>query len=173
MLFNQHVVNVILQHPTTNEQHYYQAALEAYTVIANLTAATISVYPCSEQSPSVEIWTIHDTPKKLKAEENDYTGNTLPLPCNTSDTSKTHTQPQVPPHLPTHTTHLPKIHTHTHKPTLLKHNTLYNSSYTEWPNSAYTPWSSSYSATSNTHLPLSCSHGLRAPQGPLRLPSTP
>ena len=42
MFFNQHTVNVILQHPTIDDPPYYQAALEAHKTIANLTAATIS-----------------------------------------------------------------------------------------------------------------------------------
>ena len=47
MFFNQHIVNVILQHPTIDDQPYYQAAIVAHKAITNLTAATISVYPQS------------------------------------------------------------------------------------------------------------------------------
>jgi hypothetical protein len=48
-----------------------------------------------------------------KAEESNYIGNTLPLSCSAFITSQTHTHPQVPSPLPTHTTHLPPTHTHT------------------------------------------------------------
>ena len=51
MIFTQHVVNVILQYPTSNEQQYYEAAMTAHAAIHNLTTATVSVYPHSEHGP--------------------------------------------------------------------------------------------------------------------------
>jgi hypothetical protein len=104
MFFNQHTVNVILQHPTMDDQPYYQAALAAHKAITNLSTATISVYPQTAQGPSVAIWTLHENTKQLKAVESvahNHPGNTL---THTHDTHSTHPHTQMSmPHQPHHT----------------------------------------------------------------------
>ena len=113
MIFNYRVINIILQYPTTNEHSYYQAALKAYSAIENLSAASISVYPPSEQGPEVAIWTLHDIPKRPKAEGSTSIGNTLPPPCTALEHPQTHPHPQLTPHhLPTHGIQSTPIHTH-------------------------------------------------------------
>ena len=116
MFFNQHTVNVILQHPTIDDQPYYQAALAAHKAITNLSAATISVYPQSAQGPSVAIWTLHEDPKQPKAVESvehNHPGNNLPHTrhkhCTATITNVNATP--TTPHYHTNTSHVTHSYT--------------------------------------------------------------